>query len=61
MRDRASLQNNNDFLYIASHDGFSIFVSLSKEIYLFLENNETFYLTFFSVKKEAKKLFSGQS
>jgi len=35
-----------------------LFFSLSKEIILFLENNETFYLTFFSVKKEAKKTYS---
>ena len=35
--------------------GEAISVSLSKEIFLFLENNETTFLTFFSVKKEAKK------
>ena len=39
------------------HSSGAISGSLSKEI-LFLQNNETFYLTFFSVKKEAKKLFS---
>ena len=56
---------------IALYSGEAISDSLSKEIFLFLQNNETsfihslaqrtnqetFSLTFFSVKKEAKKLF----
>ena len=43
------------FIYTASQQGFYFCFSFKRDYFVFGKNNETTFLTFFSVKKEAKK------
>ena len=56
MRDWASLQNNNDSLYIASHDGFSNFFISFKRDYFVFGKQWNYFLLFLAQKKKQKDI-----